>query len=247
MDQQKPDIALVPVEEDLDVTSVDGLRTTLDALIRRGCRRVILNMAGVSYIDSAGMALVLAEIRRMRSAGGLISLTNVSDTVLAILKRARVVDFVPVSAAAHNSQIADVDPTAQPLWRSVVPIDDSNLAQSRALVAHLLERAPLSPDERFDAGLAAGEAMGNVVDHAGGTGALVSVTAYHDRAVIEVADHGCGFDVQKELEREVDPTAERGRGIRLMELLADSVSIKPQQYGPGTLVRIVKLASAYTD
>ena len=157
---QPTDIALVPVQEDLDVTTVDGLRTTLDALIRRGCRRVILNMAGVTYIDSAGMALVLAEIRRMREAGGLLSLTNVSDTVLAILKRARVVDFVPVSAArSTQAQIADVDPTAQPIWRGVVPIDGKSLAQTRAMVSQLLERAPLSPDERFDASLAAGEAV----------------------------------------------------------------------------------------
>lgn len=245
---QPTDIALVPVQEDLDVTTVDGLRTTLDALIRRGCRRVILNMAGVTYIDSAGMALVLAEIRRMREAGGLLSLTNVSDTVLAILKRARVVDFVPVSAArSTQAQIADVDPTAQPIWRGVVPIDGKSLAQTRAMVSQLLERAPLSPDERFDASLAAGEAMGNVVDHAGAAGALVSVSAYHDRAVIEIADHGNGFDVEEQLAREIDPTAERGRGIRLMELLADSVSITPQHCGPGTLVRIVKLAGAATD
>ena len=244
---QRPDIALVPVEEDLDVSTVDGLRTTIDGLIRRGCRRVVLNMCGVSYIDSAGMALVLAEIRRMRAVDGVISLTNVSDTVLAILRRARVVDFVPVSAVASEARVADVDPAAQPLWRAVVPIDCDDLAQTRAAVSQLLERAPLSPDERFDAGLAVGEAMGNAVDHAGGADAVVSVAAYDDRAIIEVADRGEGFDVERERAKVIDPTAERGRGIRMMELLSDAVSISPQPCGPGTLVRIVKLAGASTD
>ncbi|MCI7219345.1 STAS domain-containing protein, partial [Parafannyhessea umbonata] len=69
-----PNIALVPVEGDLDVTTAPRVRATVDSLIASGCRRVILNMAGVQYVDSAGMALLFREIRSMRQAGGLLSL-----------------------------------------------------------------------------------------------------------------------------------------------------------------------------
>lgn len=246
MDSQQ-DIALVPVDRDLDVTTVDALRRMLDRLIDGGCRRIILNMSGASYVDSAGMALVLAEIRRMRSLHGLLSLTNVSEQVLSILRRARVVDFAPVSSSDHAGSLPEADPAEQPLWKSVVPIDCHDLAATRASVSRLLERVPLSPDERFDATLAAGEAMGNAVDHTSGKGALVTVTSYADRAVIEVSDCGEGFDPLEVVASDDDPYAERGRGLKLMRLLADSVTIAPKPTGTGMLVRITKIAHAITD
>ncbi len=245
--QQRPNIALVPVERDLDVTTVSALRSVVDGLIGRGCRRIILNMSGATYVDSAGMALLLAEIRRMRSLGGLLSFTNVSDQVLAILRRARVVDFAPVSRPADRTAELAPDPSVRPLWRTVVPVDPNDLALTRANVSHLLEQVPLSHDELFDANLAVGEAVGNAVDHTDGSDAMVTVIGYPDRAVIEVTDCGEGFDPSAVYGRKVDPCAERGRGIRLMQLLADSVSIRPRPSGPGMLVRIVKMAHAATD
>ncbi len=240
----RPNIALVPVEHDLDVTTVDSLRGVVDGLIASGCRRIILNMAGATYVDSAGMALVLCQIRRMRELGGLISLVNASDQVLAIFRRARVVDFVPVSGKDRTTGIPELDPATQPLWRTVVPIDATNLALTRSSVSRLLERVRFSPDERFDANLAVGEAMGNAVDHACADGAFVTVIGYPDRAVVEVADCGCGFDASVVEATDIDPHSERGRGIRLMRLLADSVTIAPRSSGTGMVVRIVKLAHA---
>ena len=244
--QPVPNIALVPVETDIDVTTVDSLRSTLNRLIGTGCRRIILNMAGASYVDSAGLAMLLAEIRRMREEDGLLSLTNVSDQVLLLLKRARLVDYVPVSSAAGAERVNEPDPSTLPLWRTVIPINADDLAATRASIERLLEQIPLSRDELFDAVLAAGEAMGNAIDHADGAGGLVSVIGYPDRAVIEVSDRGPGFD-PADVPQSRDPYAERGRGIQLMKLLADSVTIKPKASGTGTLVRIVKLAHATTD
>lgn len=244
---ERPNIALVPIEEDIDVTTVGALRVTLDRLINNGCRRIILNMSGASYVDSAGLATILVEIRRMRKLGGLISLTNVSDQVLAIMRRARLVDFVPVSSVGSKDAPDAYDPQAEPLWRTVVPVDSSDLAHTRASVSRLLARAPLSPDERFDANLAVGEAMGNAVDHTGGEGATITVAGYEDRVVVEVSDLGEGFDPNAVDEREAGSFEERGRGIKLMRLLADSVSISQRPSGTGMLVRIVKVAHATTD
>ena len=179
----------------------------------------------------------------MRAVGGLLSLTNVSDQVLSIFRRARVVDFAPVSRAGEHTEIPELDPAIQPLWRTVVPIDRTDLALTRASVARLLERVPLSPDARFDTGLAVGEAMGNAVDHTCEAGALVTVASYPDRVVVEVTDCGQGFSMEKVEGRDSDPHAERGRGIPLMRLLADSVTISPRPSGVGTIVRIVKLVS----
>ena len=65
-------IALVPVNGDLDVTTTPALRRTIDRLVRSGCKRIILNMADAEYIDSAGIGLVLGEKRLIHERGGLL-------------------------------------------------------------------------------------------------------------------------------------------------------------------------------
>lgn len=238
-----PNIALVPVDRDLDVTTVPRVRKAIDSLIDSGCKRIILNMAGVGFVDSAGMALLFREVRRMRQAGGLLSLTNVSDRVMRGLGIARLVDFAPVSAAGNGQEVPELDPSAMPLWRTALRVDPDNLQDTRQKVEHLLTRMPFSDDQMFDITLAIGEAMGNAIDHTDGKDALVTVTAYEDRAVIDVTDRGCGISVSagQPLPCSGKPNEERGRGIKLMRLLADSVVICRRSGGRGTLVRIVKL------
>ena len=232
-------IALVPVGEDLDVTTVPGVRETIDSLIDGGCRRIVLNLASTTYIDSAGMGLVVSAVRRMHEHRGLLSLTNVSGEVKRALVRARIVDFVPVSSGGDRGPVSSLDPQALPEWRTAFRIDPTNLAATRQHLGLLVDRMQFTPDDAFDLMLAVGEAIGNAVDHADGC-SLVEVACYADRAVVEVSDCGEGFEAQS-VPAPCDRFAERGRGIALMQLLADSVTIAPKPSGTGTAVRIVKL------
>ena len=237
-----PNIALVPIDEDLDVTTVPRVRRMLDGLIESGCRRIVLNLGGVTYVDSAGMALLFREIRRMREAGGLLSLTNVNERVMRTLRIARLVDFAPTSGTSERPEVPELDPSVLPDWRTALRVNPDNLADTRGKVEALLRRMPFSDDQMFDVTLAVGEAMGNAVDHTDGRDALVTVTGYPDRAVIDVTDRGRGVEVRDgEVPEPESASEERGRGIRLMRLLADSVVIRKRGSGTGTLVRIVKL------
>ena len=229
-------IALVPVEGDLDVTTVPAVRRRVDRLVAGGCRRLLVNMADVGYVDSAGLGLILTELRRM------LSLINVSDQLYLALRRMRVLDFMPVRRSAARPRVTGLDPSVLPLWRMTFRVDADGLSEARERLGELLASMPFSPDEVFDMKLACGEALGNAVDHTCEGGVLATVAAYPDRAVVEVSDCGCGFQVAEDEELpEVGPYAERGRGIRLMRLLADSVTISPKSAGDGTVVRLVKL------
>lgn len=235
-------IALVPVEGDLDVTTAPVARRRIDYLMAHGCRRIFLNMADVGYVDSAGMGLIITELRRMRASGGLLSLINVSDQAYLALRRMRVLDFMPVRRQGTKSRVTSLDPSVLPLWRMTFRADAGTLSEARERVGDLLARLPFSADEVFDMKLASGEALGNAIDHTCEGGVLVTVAAYPDRAIVEVSDCGCGFELAEDEEPEdVGPAAERGRGIKLMRLLADSVSISRKRTGEGTVVTLVKL------
>lgn len=199
-------------------------------------------MADVGYVDSAGMGLIITELRRMRSQGGLLSIVNVSDQAYLALRRMRVLDYMPVHRLGSKSRVTSLDPSVLPLWRMTFRADAGTLSDARDRIGDLLARLSFTPDEVFDMKLASGEALGNAFDHACDDGVLVTVAAYPDRATVEVSDCGCGFELSEDEEpEEVGPSAERGRGIRLMRLLADSVSITRKQTGEGTVVRLVKL------
>lgn len=244
------DILVIPVEGDLDVSCVARLRPYIDERIAGGCRRVILNMAQASYVDSLGMSLIFSEARRLRELGGLLSLVNVSAPVYRSLVICRLVDFVPVTGAGPKPPIPALDPTVRPLWHGTMRVDPSRLSMARGRVEQLLTQTGLTPDEVFDMTLAGGEALGNAIDHTSAEGVLLTVSVYADRVVVEVADCGDGFDPTRsgdgaedaaDLSDETSGDLERGRGIKLMRMLADSVEIGRKANGAGTVVRLVKL------
>ena len=244
------DMLVIPVEGDLDVSCVARLRPYIDERIVGGCRRVILNMAQASYVDSLGMSLIFSEARRLRELGGLLSLVNVSASVYRSLVICRLVDFVPVTGAGPKPPIPALDPTVRPLWHGTMRVDPSRLSMARGRVEQLLTQTGLTPDEVFDMTLAGGEALGNAIDHTSAEGVLLTVSVYADRVVVEVADCGDGFDPTRsgdgaedavDLSDETSGDLERGRGIKLMRMLADSVEIGRKANGAGTVVRLVKL------
>lgn len=251
--QTQTNIALIPVEGDLDVRSVPALRRQIERLISNGCRRIVLNLAGSGYVDSAGMGLVLFEFKHMRRLGGLISLINVPPLAYRCFARLRMTDLVPISRSGEAKVVTSLDPSTLPLWRTtfrVRPGSNDPLGEARRSLTELLDDLPFTPDEAFDLTLAVGEALGNAWDHTSGDCVLVTVAAYPDRSCVDVADCGEGFESQEALDVTAandgpdDEFAERGRGIQLMRLLADSVEISPKTSGQGTVVHLVKLFGA---
>lgn len=236
------DIVYIPLEHDLDVTTVAEARRLIDSLVPDGCRRVVLNMANVNHVDSAGMGLIIALLRRVRAQGGLLSLSCVSRDVYHALSVLRIVDLMPVSMAGPRPQIPELGPDAAPSWRTSFRVQPSDMASARSRLGELLLGVGLTTDEAFDVRLAAGEAIGNAVDHTAGEGIVTTVSLYPDRVVIDVSDTGEGFDEATASEvSSACSCGERGRGIQLMRLLVDAVSISRKESGEGTVVRLVKL------
>ena len=237
------DILVIPVEGDLDVSCVGRVRTLIDERVDAGCRRVILNMAQVAYVDSLGMSLIFSESRRLRERGGLLSLVNVCDNVYRSLVICRLVDFIPVTGGGPKPPIPALDPSVRPEWHGTMRVDPARMFEARRRMEELLTRTGLTADEVFDLTLAGGEALGNAVDHTCAEGVLLSVWVYPDRVVVEVTDCGEGFEPGGPCEDGAGASLERGRGIKLMRMLADSVEIGPKASGDGTVVRLVKLVT----
>lgn len=223
------------------------LRERLESLVAQGNHNIVANLAEVTYIDSSGLATLLALNRRLRKIGGRLMLVNVSDRIMRALRLARVSEFLPACGrrSDRHDQIMTTPVEAPRTVRSLsVPCDPARMGETRQKAAELFSALGLDRDTVFDLTLALGEALGNAFDHGGGACAdgnvTVTVAVYRDRVVAEVTDTGCGCGYRDGDELPT-PTETRGRGIRLMMMLADGLSITPRRTGHGTVVRLVKM------
>jgi anti-sigma B factor antagonist len=96
---------------DLDgkVTIGEGsvaLRTAIRRLLGEGKSKILLNLAGVSYIDSSGIGELVSSFTAVKKEGGNLKLLNLTQRIqdlLAITKLLTVFDTYDDEAAALSS------------------------------------------------------------------------------------------------------------------------------------------------
>ena len=245
--ETSPDsVVMIPLRGDINVERCGLVEKTIYDLVDGGCKRIIVNMAAVPYIDSAAVALLVRAIKKMKTQRGSLTLSNVCDQVYRTLYLTRLVDYVPVERGRRASFMV-LDNLAHPQWSRTFKVDPGHMDRARKTIRKQLLTLPMSDEEVFDMVLASGEAIGNAVDHTCQENIFVTMSGYKDRVAIDVSDCGEGFDLE-DYHKLVLTTLERGRGIKLMSLLVDSMSIRKKSDGEtGTIVHLVKMMKFQTS
>lgn len=80
-----PQAIVVRPEGDIDYSSLEPLRQAfMDARVA-GVREIVLDFAGVGFLDSQGLAVILYAHRRQRSVGGRLVLRNINESARRLL------------------------------------------------------------------------------------------------------------------------------------------------------------------
>lgn len=214
-------VELVLDRNDTLVLYTDGLiESTKDVLA--GLDNLIAAAGQVAQYPAAHVARALVE----RSLSGAMR----RDDALALVLRRRTPP--PPDAAAP---LAPFEYRFSPS-RATIPL-------ARHLLSDWLEHIAVEDAERADLVLVASELCANAVRHASGAPSALSLRAWAegDAIVVEVEDDGEGFELDSLYDDEVpDLTAERGRGLYVVEALTDEVSVRRD--GERTVVRVVRRA-----
>jgi anti-sigma B factor antagonist len=100
-------VALIDVSGKLVAGEHNGkLKDKVNSLIFQGRRQIVLNLAGVSYIDSTGLGELVATHTTMAKQGGqvvLVALTARVQDLLAICRLLTVFDVFDTEAEALAS------------------------------------------------------------------------------------------------------------------------------------------------
>lgn len=91
-------IAVAPAGR-IDTTTAPVLEQHLLRLLVAGERRIVVDFAGVDYISSAGLRVMLVLARRLRDANGQLGLCAMGDAVRQVFQLA---GFLPLFVVADS-------------------------------------------------------------------------------------------------------------------------------------------------
>lgn len=87
--EQSGPVSVVVVSGDVDLNSSRSLQTELREVIGAGPRRVVVDLSGVPYMDSSGVATLVEAMQLSRKKGTKLVLCAMSDKVQSIFEIAR--------------------------------------------------------------------------------------------------------------------------------------------------------------
>ncbi len=93
--------SLVTAAGELDLATVPDLEDTLERADPAG--RLVLDLSGLTFLDSSALRLLIATIRRVDEAGGSISLVAPEPGVARVLEIAAIDKMVAVHTSLDDA------------------------------------------------------------------------------------------------------------------------------------------------
>lgn len=80
---------VLDVVGEIDVYTAPKFRQAVDEMLEAGEDHLLINMAGVTYMDSSGFGTLLSATKRLKPKGGTVNLVNCSPAIDRILRITR--------------------------------------------------------------------------------------------------------------------------------------------------------------
>jgi anti-sigma B factor antagonist len=129
-------IDIFHLEDEIDLHYAPSLRAVFQAKVSQRCPALVVDLSGVRFIDSTGIAVLLEYLRDASGFGGKFCLAAPTDHVRHVFEIVRLHEAVPVFESTADAIAAvsndDLPAPTQPLF-SVTPSTASEyLPASRA-------------------------------------------------------------------------------------------------------------------
>ena len=94
--RKEKDVFIVAVDGEVDAYNSGKIREKVKELIKNGENKVVLDLAGVNYMDSAGLGVLLSSHTSLRKANGGIKLIGISDEIMDIFEFTRINEVLDI-------------------------------------------------------------------------------------------------------------------------------------------------------
>jgi anti-sigma B factor antagonist len=104
IERPAPGVAIVRLTGAITLgTSLHAADAQLQKAIRDGAAKVVLDMSGVPYMDSAGLGALVQASGLAKQQGGDLRLCGVSERVAELIKMTRTESLLPMDADVEAS------------------------------------------------------------------------------------------------------------------------------------------------
>jgi anti-sigma B factor antagonist len=103
---QRDRAEVLPLRGEIDLHISPSVTASLNAMIEKKPRRLVVDLSDVTYIDSAGLAALIEAMQKVEGYGGKFLLAGLQETVRSIFEISRLDQvfqiFPNVDAALRN-------------------------------------------------------------------------------------------------------------------------------------------------
>jgi len=97
---EKDKLLLLEITEEIDHHTTEKIRRKADNEITRFMpRKVIFDFSNVTFMDSAGIGMVLGRYKMINMLGGSLEMINVSPSIKKIFEMSGIVKICPIKEA----------------------------------------------------------------------------------------------------------------------------------------------------
>ena len=96
-------VTVVTARGDIDMAAADEVRKQLMRLIDQGKVRLVLDLGGVLYIDSAGLGALVASMKPARAAGGDIKACMLDSDVRTLFEMTRLDNVMAIHGTRQEA------------------------------------------------------------------------------------------------------------------------------------------------
>lgn len=101
------DYTVLAVGGEVDVYTAPRLRERLIELVDGGARKVIVDLGTVEFLDSTGLGVLVGAHKRLRGAGGTLSLVCTREPLLKIFRITALDQVFPLFGSIDAATAAD--------------------------------------------------------------------------------------------------------------------------------------------
>ena len=91
-----PNGVILELTGDLTYANREQFKTVVEAIREKGCRHLILNMAGVRFVDSSGLGLLALVSQHFTLSQGTVSMVQPQSHVREIMTLANITQLIPL-------------------------------------------------------------------------------------------------------------------------------------------------------
>jgi anti-sigma B factor antagonist len=97
---------VVALGGEIDLHQSQHVKDGINPLIENKTQRVLIDLSGVSYIDSSGIAVLIDALQRVQAYGGKLALCGLRETVKNIFEIARLDQVFKIYADREAAEAA---------------------------------------------------------------------------------------------------------------------------------------------